>query len=1567
MDTTLQRLGLGAVPVEQFQLWRDGQEVPIFTSVPSGTFPAGGFIEFPGTPNTGFADKDLFVNPNHQMHPERSFFNDTAWYFLTVNAQGPNKRYETLNNNPLLATHAADSFYWHTLNPLSTTTNTNMGFSRVIGADFIRSSTWDMGESFASTFFSSTRVVQYNLTGLNAFAGGPEIRVNYAVAGNTSTSRNVIVRLNDQGFDTFYVPFFNLINRNFKLPMNSIINNTINFKFTSDNPIFFENVTINRLVLTYPRIFFHNTTLPLPLKIQPNTTGNLIKIRGISTTGNTPAILYDLSNLHRITGTIRLDTSIFLLSPSNVERDLFIGTGTTAGIRNITEITPVTFRNFELPENQGDFLIITHRFLRMGSEDQVEAYRQYRSSSAGGNYNAKIYDIDELADQFVYGVRKNPLSIRRFILFALNKFSNKPKMVFLIGRGTTYINYRLNNSSLREFLNTVPSFGHPSSDNLLASKDNLRPVPELPIGRLSAISPAEVKIYLDKVKEFEALQSKRPILPSDNEWRKHILHLIGGDDQYLADSILARYMRGFENIIKGPKVGAKVQQYSRPGNPNIAEDMKTIYSRVSEGVGLITYFGHSSTSSIDFNLGSPKQFDNTDGKYSFFLANGCRSGNIFDLNFNRLSTPETSISESFIMANRRGSVAFISNSDLGAINYQNLMSSEWYKAMVEDLYGKTIGEIQLRALSKAFERTGSSDFINRCNLEQCILHADPALRLFTATLPDYATEATAIETNPAKIYTESDTMALKVKFFNLGTYASNDSVLLQLHRELPDGSKYELYRNRVLAGPLKDSIAFSFGIKGLFEEGTNYIIATIDGDTQYSEQDEDNNIAVLPIVIERRFIQPVYPYNYSIYNKPTPVLKASTTNPTEPIKAYTFQIDTTVLFNSPALQQWQVVSAGGTIETTPPDPLSTGKVYYWRVFPTAPQPPATATIFSFQLEAGSSKSGFSQSHYFQKKSITGSMNLNQARDFEFAYKENSLFVSHGIFPVSGTEDSHFSVTHNGVMKMASACLGRSIIFHVFDSLSFEPWRNEPARFGSANSCAPTRVYNYEFRYAPLSARKTIMDFLDSIPVGNFVAARLVLDPPYDSALVQFWQRDTTTLGSGISLYHKLKNLGFRDIDSMNRPRTFFFFFKKGDTTSYTPYTQFSDGLFDRLNAAIFPKTPDTIGKMTSPWMGPAKQWDEAIWQFTKHNKDSALGNIELKLWGRHKSGSRHLLYTSYAADSTINISAINAADYPFMQYELSASGGYGSMPAQLNYWKLHYQPFADGALSAVDSFYFYNDTLKPGLDTLRVALAFKNISDQLLAATEARLFLITSFGTQIPLGTQALRQFNPGDTAMIWLEKELGLPAGTYSLRIAVNEAGSPAEENYFNNLAVIQFEVFDKPLPVKLLLFNATKKEQDALLTWQAKETGDLLYFAVEHSANGADFKEIGRVTATLPNQQSFTFTHQQPGPGLHQYRLKMVEKNEQIAYSDIKRVNFSSSDKLKLVPNPFNQYFSVIPADPSKTWQLVVRDAAGKLILAQKGTGQQKIDMSRFASGVYYAEWISENHRSSHTMVKH
>jgi hypothetical protein len=78
-----------------------------------------------------------------------------------------------------------------------------------------------------------------------------------------------------------------------------------------------------------------------------------------------------------------------------------------------------TFVNYSLPANQGNYLLITHPFIQQNyaGANQVELYRQYRSSATGGSFNAKIYDIDQLVDQFGYGIKKNPLGIKN--LFTL--------------------------------------------------------------------------------------------------------------------------------------------------------------------------------------------------------------------------------------------------------------------------------------------------------------------------------------------------------------------------------------------------------------------------------------------------------------------------------------------------------------------------------------------------------------------------------------------------------------------------------------------------------------------------------------------------------------------------------------------------------------------------------------------------------------------------------------------------------------------------------------------------------------------------------------------------------------------------------------------------------------------------------------------------------------------------------------------------------------------------------------------------------------------------------------------
>src|SRR5436189_5062278 len=71
------------IPAEQFQLWRNGKEIAIYTSIPSGVLPPDGYIEFWGEKNDGLPDRDLYKDPNNQLSTNLSLETDTAAYFLT--------------------------------------------------------------------------------------------------------------------------------------------------------------------------------------------------------------------------------------------------------------------------------------------------------------------------------------------------------------------------------------------------------------------------------------------------------------------------------------------------------------------------------------------------------------------------------------------------------------------------------------------------------------------------------------------------------------------------------------------------------------------------------------------------------------------------------------------------------------------------------------------------------------------------------------------------------------------------------------------------------------------------------------------------------------------------------------------------------------------------------------------------------------------------------------------------------------------------------------------------------------------------------------------------------------------------------------------------------------------------------------------------------------------------------------------------------------------------------------------------------------------------------------------
>ena len=52
-QSALNSIGLGNTPAEQFQLWRNGEEVSLYTSAATGPLGPSGYIEFWGLMNDG--------------------------------------------------------------------------------------------------------------------------------------------------------------------------------------------------------------------------------------------------------------------------------------------------------------------------------------------------------------------------------------------------------------------------------------------------------------------------------------------------------------------------------------------------------------------------------------------------------------------------------------------------------------------------------------------------------------------------------------------------------------------------------------------------------------------------------------------------------------------------------------------------------------------------------------------------------------------------------------------------------------------------------------------------------------------------------------------------------------------------------------------------------------------------------------------------------------------------------------------------------------------------------------------------------------------------------------------------------------------------------------------------------------------------------------------------------------------------------------------------------------------------------------------------------------------------
>ena len=1395
----LASLGLTNTPAEYFQLWRNGQEVRIYTSVATGPFGNSDYIEFLGKANDGKADNQLYLKPGYQLCDSFSLHSDTAAYFLTVNPFAGNLRYTDASNNVASNTLPADDYFMRTVaKPYKA--QYNRGYAVQVG-EMVYSSSYDIGEGWASYDVAAGEpfAFYHEFTGLNVYTAGPPNSVSFAVsmAGNALNTRQVKFRF----FGNQIVPnqtcnYFDTLKKRFdNLPLTNLQNPDylqVVIVNSSANP--FDRIVVANIAVTYPAKFNFNGSKNFYFELKPNTAGNYLVIDNFSYGSSIP-VLYSMSDGMRYQGDIDIATGKvrFALPPSaDANRRFMLVSEEATNITNVAAASVKQFVNYNLAANQGDYLIISNPVLyNDGSgNNYVEQYRQYRETAAGGNFTSKVVDIDELYDQFSYGIIQHPGAIRDFIRFAYRQFTARPQYVLIIGRGVTSIEYKQNeNNPDMKKIEMVPTFGWPASDVQLACEPGTF-VPLIPIGRVSAINGTEIRNYLNKVKEYDLVQATTSCSIADREWMKRVLHVVGGADAS-EDTDFGNYLNSYATILKDTSFGAYVETFRKTSSAAVEQASgERIQQLINEGVGFIGYFGHSSANTLAFNLTSPDIFNNQ-GKYPFFNISGCSAGNFFTFDPLR-ATGGLSISEKYVLADRRGSIGFLGSTHLGIPPFLNFYNLQLYDAIGKSMYGKSIGQQVQRVLQNLGSNPSGLDFYTRIHLEEINLHGDPAIKINYFNKPDYAIEEASVKVEPSIVTVADNSFTLKVKLNNLGK-STNDSIRVIINRHLSNDSVQTVFNQIVPSPRYSDSLTFTIPINPITDKGLNKFAIVIDADNTVDELCETNNSIVREFYILEDEVRPVSPYNFSIQNQQGIVFTASTANPLVEQRQYLMEIDTTELFNSPFKKQYTNSGTGGIIQFAPNNITYTDNtVYYWR---TAMVPLNGGTpvwnSFSFVYLQNSS-TGFNQSHYYQhKKSTYNTMGLDNDGVFRYNSINRNLQIKTGLAPYTAYD--RMTVVLDFEQLDLFGCKYGSLQFYVYDSITFQPWVNRnvtptSGRFGSFPivelEAGAGRKF-FEFPYNDTSYRRKAIDFINSVPDGMYISVVNFARAPNNSTFIGDWMADTARLGSGNSIYHKLKSVGFSKIDSFTRNIPFAFFFRK-NRSSFDPVQQVGSTVTDQIETNITVMSRHKAGTIESPAFGPARNWTDLHWSGT--SVDALPGDSTLiQVIGIKNDGSQSLMATVRPATDT-TLSFIDASVYPFVKLRMLNLDSTFATPMQLNYWRINAGYMPEGAV-APNILFSMKDSAEQG-ETIDFSLAFKNIStvafDSLKIKLEIRDRNNVPHAINLPKGKPLVA----GDTITIKYTIDTRDFPGMNTLFVMVNPGNDQPEQYLYNNFIYKDFYV---------------------------------------------------------------------------------------------------------------------------------------------------------------------------------
>lgn len=199
-------------------------------------------------------------------------------------------------------------------------------------------------------------------------------------------------------------------------------------------------------------------------------------------------------------------------------------------------------------------------------------------------------------------------------------------------------------------------------------------------------------------------------------------------------------------------------------------------------------------------------------------------------------------------------------------------------------------------------------------------------------------------------------------------------------------------------------------------------------------------------------------------------------------------------------------------------------------------------------------------------------------------------------------------------------------------------------------------------------------------------------------------------------------------------------------------------------------------------------------------------------------------------------------------------------------------------------------------------------------------------------------------------------PGDSLYFRWSVSDNGGRGPEN--DQISIDSISVIMESsafLPVEWVSFEANQKASNVELLWETAAEINNDRFEIEHSHDGRSWKMLSSIPAEGDRgAQKYHFIHEAPVQGMNYYRIKQIDIDGSIDYSNVEKVNYDrdKQEDLSVYPNPVDNAFSIENFHTKNITAVSIINNRGKVLKRWDDDIPAKIDVSAYPEGIY---WIS------------